>query len=626
MTMKKLLLFAMILGYTTSLFAQQHVIPNKDMRNFAVKKENPVQHQKIGTKSQTIPSYKSDVLVDETIIGNTYYDLQTNTSSMDRLHLYPDGSMAGVFTFGLDFPGFSGDRGTGYNYYDGSQWGSYPGSRIESLRTGWPSYSPYGENGELVVSHDFGAGSLYYLLREEKGTGDWSEEEFLGPDGQSISWNRTTTGGLNNSVIHTICITWPIANSGSLYQGLDGALLYSRSADGGVTWDPENVVLDGISANEYYGYSADMYDIVSDGENNVAILVGDSWRDLVLLKSTDGGDNWSKTVVWECPYPFFNMQTPAVTDTFYCPDGAHHLAFDNEDKVHIVFGINRANSDGAGTFWFPGVGGIGYWNEDRPNFSNDLNSLNPYGEAGSELEDDYSLIGWSQDLNGNDTLDVLDDWGTYYLGFSSMPQILIDDMNQIFLVYSSVTEGYDNDAQSYRHLWSRYSPNGDFWGPFQHLTSELIHIFDECVFPSIAKVSDDSYYVLYQHDNEPGLAVRGDEDPFGENSISVMTINKDEVWVGEKENNIPIFDYDVSQNFPNPFTSTSIVQVNLMQATELSLDVVNMMGQKVYSINTGMGKTGLNTITIDGSNLTPGIYFYTVRAGESAITKKMIVD
>ena len=177
--MKKLLLFAMILGYTTSLFAQQHVIPNKDMRNFAVKKENPVQHQKIGTKSQTIPSYKSDVLVDETIIGNTYYDLQTNTSSMDRLHLYPDGSMAGVFTFGLDFPGFSGDRGTGYNYYDGSQWGSYPGSRIESLRPGWPSYSPYGENGELVVSHDFGAGSLYYLLREEKGTGAWSEEEFL---------------------------------------------------------------------------------------------------------------------------------------------------------------------------------------------------------------------------------------------------------------------------------------------------------------------------------------------------------------------------------------------------------------------------------------------------------------
>ncbi|RLC22849.1 MAG: hypothetical protein DRH21_07855, partial [Deltaproteobacteria bacterium] len=33
-----------------------------------------------------------------------------------------------------------------------------------------------------------------------------------------------------------------------------------------------------------------------------------------------------------------------------------------------------------------------------------------------------------------------------------------------------------------------------------------------------------------------------------------------------------------------------------------------------------------NTLTIDGSKLTPGIYFYTVRAGETTITKKMIVE
>ena len=70
--MKKLLLFVMILGFTTSLFAQQHVIPGKDIRNFAVKKVSPAQQQKIGTKTQSIPSYKSDVLVDEATIGNSY--------------------------------------------------------------------------------------------------------------------------------------------------------------------------------------------------------------------------------------------------------------------------------------------------------------------------------------------------------------------------------------------------------------------------------------------------------------------------------------------------------------------------------------------------------------------------
>jgi hypothetical protein len=207
-----------------------------------------------------------------------------------------------------------------------------------------------------------------------------------------------------------------------------------------------------------------------------------------------------------------------------------------------------------------------------------------------------------------------------------MPQILVDDNDEIYVVFSSVTEGYDNDAQSYRHLWARYSPNGEFWGPFDHLTSELIHIFDECVFPSIADYSDDSFYLVYQHDNEPGLAVRGDEDPYGENFISCMTVSKDEVAVGIKDNNSPLFDYDVMQNYPNPFTGTSTVKVNVRKATQLSLEVVNMMGQNVYSFDAGVAQAGMNTLTIDGSILTPGVYFYTVRAGETAITKKMIVE
>ena len=107
-------------------------------------------------------------------------------------------------------------------------------------------------------------------------------------------------------------------------------------------------------------------------------------------------------------------------------DGTHHLAFDSQNKIHVVFGINRAYADDAGSgFWYPGVGGIGYWNEDMPGFTNDMNALNPYGEPGSELVEDVNLIGWTQDIDGNGEIDVLDEWGTYYVGFSSMPQIVI---------------------------------------------------------------------------------------------------------------------------------------------------------------------------------------------------------
>jgi len=628
--MKKLLLLALILSIVLLAFSQQQAVVPKEKRDVKVRKVSRQHHEVIAINPITLPATKKALLIpDEEDIGESFYDLQSNNSNQNRFHVYPDGTMAGVWTFGMDAPGFA-NRGTAYNYFDGDSWSDIPTERIESIRTGWPSYAPYGENGEIVVSHDFSAGTLYYLWRDQKGMGDWSEEEFAGPDGHEISWNRSTTSGINNSVVHTIVITWPIVSGGTSYEGLDGALLYSRTSDGGTTWDMENVVLDELSSDYFYGFGGDIYDIIGDGDN-VAILVGDTWRDLVLLKSSDGGDEWTRTVIWEHPYPKFDLENLTPTNTFYCPDGSHHLAYDNDGKIHVVFGINAGSADETGTYWQPYVGGIAYWNEDRPTFSADTMSLCPYSDCEySELVEDYSLIGWMQDLNGNDTIDIEDplDLAAYYLGSSSMPQITIDEQNHIFVVFSSITEGYTGGVtnQTYRHLWSRASPNGEWWGPFTDLTASLEHVFDECVFPSIATKSDDYFYLMYQRDEEPGLHVRGDEDPPTHNDITFMAVDKAEVEVGVEEKNIAVLDYDVSQNYPNPFNGTSTVKVNVRQATELSLEVVNMIGQVVYTYDAGVAQPGLSTINIDGTKLTSGIYFYTVRAGETAITKKMIVE
>ncbi len=534
--------------------------------------------------------------------------------------MFEDGTIGATWTYGLAHPNFA-DRGTGYNYFDGNDWGFFPAVRIESIRAGWPSYAPYGEVGELVVSHDFANGNLFIETNEQKGTGVWTESIFEGPDGQPISWPRAITSGVDNSVISLLAITWPTANSGTIYQGLDGALLYSRSTDGGVTWDPENVILPGLDANSYVGFSADQYEFASQGDN-IAFLVGDSWQDFVLMKSTDGGDNWTKTVIWEHPYPFWT--TGQSTDTFYCVDGAHHLAFDSEGMVHVVFGINRAVADDASSYWFPLVDGIGYWNESRPTFSNSMDALNPYGEPGSELEEDYSLIGWSQDINNNGIWDVFGEVGLYYVSPSSMPQILIDENDEIYFVFASITETYNNGIQDYRHLWARYSPNGDFWGPFYHLTSDIIHIFDECVFPSISVASDEYFYLVYQTDVEPGLAVRGDLDPYGENLIRFMKVEK--IGTSVPENSMGIHDYDVLQNFPNPATDATVVNVNIRKVTELSLDLVNLLGQKVLTVEAGLASPGMNTINLDVSGLPSGVYFYTVRTHDAEITKKMVIE
>ncbi|HWY34791.1 MAG TPA: T9SS type A sorting domain-containing protein, partial [Nitrosopumilaceae archaeon] len=81
----------------------------------------------------------------------------------------------------------------------------------------------------------------------------------------------------------------------------------------------------------------------------------------------------------------------------------------------------------------------------------------------------------------------------------------------------------------------------------------------------------------------------------------------------------------VSQNFPNPFGTTSFVKVNLVNGEKITLNVYNTVGQIVASKQVN-GNTGENLIEIDAANMVSGMYFYTVQVGASVVTKKMSVQ
>ena len=82
----------------------------------------------------------------------------------------------------------------------------------------------------------------------------------------------------------------------------------------------------------------------------------------------------------------------------------------------------------------------------------------------------------------------------------------------------------------------------------------------------------------------------------------------------------------VSQNYPNPTNSSSIVTVTVDDAASISLEVCNMVGQKVFEIPAAQYGAGVHTLTINASDMSNGVYFYTVFAGEESVTKKMIVN
>lgn len=81
----------------------------------------------------------------------------------------------------------------------------------------------------------------------------------------------------------------------------------------------------------------------------------------------------------------------------------------------------------------------------------------------------------------------------------------------------------------------------------------------------------------------------------------------------------------VSQNYPNPFSKTTTIEVNLDKPANLCLTVTNLLGQEVMTIGKGAVAAGSYMFTIEGTNLKDGVYFYTVRADNREVTNKMIV-
>ncbi len=84
--------------------------------------------------------------------------------------------------------------------------------------------------------------------------------------------------------------------------------------------------------------------------------------------------------------------------------------------------------------------------------------------------------------------------------------------------------------------------------------------------------------------------------------------------------------FSVSQNYPNPITGLTAVGITMQKSGHVILEITSLSGQTVYTASADFLTPGSRTMTVDTRDLASGMYFYTVRAGNESITKKMIVE
>ncbi len=340
----------------------------------------------------------------------------------------------------------------------------------------------------------------------------------------------------------------------------------------------------------------------------------------IVWKTTDSGANWSKMPVFDFSTLSIitDMLQPmkGVTPATSRPQFSSALdgVVDANGDLHLMALIKACSSNNDDSL------GYSYYvaNGDFLNPIFDVYTTSTgwdarhlgdiYTVAVPGAEGGYGTIGWDLRLQAGRTSDgtkVFASWTDTDTSIAPTGSagLLLNMFPDIYVAGWDIVSGKQAPATNFTAGTSIY---GDCF--FQYMSDVIL--------------SNNGTYTI------PMTEIDKDVDPINpitHNYVSGITFTDADFVtnIGFKKtiNNLA----SVSQNRPNPFNGNTQIDVNLKQTSNMSIQVINITGQKVYERNYGTQSAGTHTISISSDNLASGIYFYTVYAGNSSVTKKMIV-
>jgi len=514
--MKRIITLCFLAILSLSLFAQEDAA----LKPEAI--QTPLKDVKISKVS--VNKFASEIY--GTMIGQTKYDLQSNSAVARRLYNGGNGELTAVWTQGFVSPW--ADRGTGYNSATAGVWGDMPTARIENKKTGWPTIGVTNPgNKEVVIAHN---GTTLTKSTRTYHSGSWTQEDITAATSGG-TWPRSAVSGNNVYVIS--------------YNAEAFTFSLIKSTDGGATFTEANI------PGTALGTGGDNYDIYATG-SNVAVAIFGTFSDVCVYKSINNGDTWTKFVINDFPndawnsssFEMFDQNSNGVADTVFSSDGTGSVVIDNEGKLHVMFGTLRYFDDGTsttGTYsYFPNYGeGLFYWNEDMPQ-GNYTNNPITNDHIQPNFSDEVIFVSEAIDLNGDEEWNV-DFSGEspiagYGCGYSAQPSLAVDAENNIYYTFSAVMEGANYlrpittltpVAQQYRHTWTGYISNTGIWSDFFCVTDNEDAgdlRLSENVYGCISTLVDDNVHLMYQFDNEPGTVLDETSDPITDNFMIYKAI------------------------------------------------------------------------------------------------------
>ena len=95
-------------------------------------------------------------------------------------------------------------------------------------------------------------------------------------------------------------------------------------------------------------------------------------------------------------------------------------------------------------------------------------------------------------------------------------------------------------------------------------------------------------------------------------------------FIKEKSTTLPQ-EFKVYQNYPNPFNPVTNITFELPYTTYAKIKLLNLLGETIKIIAEDVYRVGRHKVTLDGSDLPAGMYFYSIETSDFIGVKRLLV-
>mgnify|MGYP002278950667 FL=1 len=219
------------------------------------------------------------------------------------------------------------------------------------------------------------------------------------------------------------------------------------------------------------------------------------------------------------------------------------------------------------------------------------------------------------------------------------PYTTTDGVFRDYMLYDADVDGFHDDRDYYRVyaeagdvIVGETAPfNGNFWkrdfDAYMYLfdaDGNELETNDDGGFDWHSKITytvettGDYFFLVIGQDAHS--APRNDDsnrlrDPSRGEYKFAATRTVDGVVTSNEEEEQFVNEYSLDQNYPNPFNPTTTIRYSLAQASDVQLEVYNILGQRVSTLVNTRQSAGVYTVDFDASRLATGMYIYRIQAG-----------